>query len=95
MILHFYSDPGHGWLKISSTILTQIGCNPSDFSEYSYIKEIDHGKQYNIYLEEDYDAPKFLKILSDKKIEFNIISHFNNKKSKIRTYNKNYVSSFI
>ena len=50
----FYSDPSHGWLKVSLKELVSLGIE-SDISRYSYIK----GE--NAYLEEDCDMPKFVK----------------------------------
>lgn len=51
----FHSDPGHGWLQVDWTQLKDVGLNPTDFSRYSY-------RQRNtFYLEEDCDAPKFIK----------------------------------
>ena len=51
----FICDPGHGWLEVDWTDLKAIGLNRSDFSSYSY------RKRNKFYLEEDCDAPKFIK----------------------------------
>jgi len=50
----FHSDPGHGWLQVTSRDLEATGLSPRDFSIYSY------RKGDNFYLEEDCDAPKFI-----------------------------------
>jgi hypothetical protein len=53
MILDFYSDPGHGWLKVPRKLLYQWGIAGS-ITLYSY----QRGKY--AYLEEDCDAGTFL-----------------------------------
>jgi hypothetical protein len=62
----FISDPGHGWLKvpmmdlIGSGITNEISC----FSYYT---------QSHAYLEEDCDAPTFIKAVEQqgKQVKFN------------------------
>jgi hypothetical protein len=51
----FYTDPGHGWLKVTRADCLDLGFTANDFSAYSYL-----GDGGEIYLEEDCDAPKFL-----------------------------------
>ena len=51
----FHSDPGHGWLEVSTSELTRVGLFPSDFSAYSF-----EGNG-NVYLEEDCDAAVFIR----------------------------------
>lgn len=49
-----YTDPGHGWLKVSKKMLRDL--NVADkITQYSYTKN-----EY-AYLEEDLDADTFLK----------------------------------
>lgn len=51
----FYSDPGHGWLKVSVADVLAVGLDPIDFSRYSPRRGV------TLFLEEDCDAPKFLR----------------------------------
>ena len=51
----YHSDPGHGWLQVSLSLLKQLNLMGS-ITEYSYI---DSGKGI-AYLEEDVDAATFL-----------------------------------
>ena len=55
MKFDFYSDPGHGWLKVSKEVLKKyIGKDwRKIFSSFSYEK----GKY--VYLEEDSDVSRF------------------------------------
>jgi len=52
--LTFFTDPGHGWLRVPVEFLKTVGLKTTDFSGYSY--------RYAgmVYLEEDCDAPRFL-----------------------------------
>lgn len=51
----FHTDPSHGWLEVHASELFKVGLLPSDFSGYSY-------QQGNVvYLEEDCDAPVFIR----------------------------------
>lgn len=60
--LKFYDNKRHGYLRVSEYDLQGWGILPTEFSEYSYY---DSFHAY-LYLEEDCDAPKFIKILKDK-----------------------------
>jgi hypothetical protein len=50
----FFSDMGHGWLRVTIDDCKAIGLSKSDFSWYSYAD-----KDW-LYLEEDCDAAKFI-----------------------------------
>jgi len=52
--LTFYTDPGHGWLKVRKADVDALGVRVSG---YSYISP----KGSYLYLEEDCDAPAFLR----------------------------------
>lgn len=69
MIYNFYEDPGHGYLEVPLPILEASGVKNS-ISGYS-------GKNKDFaYLEEDCDAPLFMKSWQDKtgeKVEFKVI----------------------
>jgi hypothetical protein len=54
MMFTRYSDPSHGWLEVPKSELKKLGI-VDQISEYSYVS------QSNFYLEEDRDAPIFMK----------------------------------
>ena len=60
--LKFIDNERHGYLRVSEYDLLGWGIVPTEFSKYSYY---DNSHRY-LYLEEDCDAPKFIKILKDK-----------------------------
>jgi hypothetical protein len=74
-----YTDPGHGWLKVSVQELQDLGIIHA-ISEYSYL----HG--HNAYLEEDCDAQAYLDAmyLDGKEVQF-VDKHTDNT-SRIRKY---------
>lgn len=49
-----YSDPAHGWLKVSWKDLKDLGMTARDFSAYSFLDK------NGMFLEEDRDASTFL-----------------------------------
>lgn len=55
--LVYYTDPGHGWLHVPADCLAALHLTPQHFTEYSYI-----GREGALYLEEDCDMPRFLRI---------------------------------
>lgn len=57
----FHIDPGHGWLKVQLTDCRELALALTDFSKYSYL-----GHEGAIYLEEDCDAPKFIRAFEAK-----------------------------
>lgn len=63
---NFISDPGHGWLKVPMMDLLVSGIT-NKITSYSY-----YTKDF-AYLEEDCDAPTFIKALEEagKKVKFN------------------------
>jgi len=77
---NFYSDPGHGWLKVSKKLIQQLGIE-DQITTYSYMRN-DF-----VYLEEDCDASTFINAYEAKygvKIEFKYNN--SNRDSKIRSY---------
>lgn len=77
----YYSDPGHAWLAVRIKDLKDIGIDQTQFSSYSYIKG------GTVYLEEDSDATKFLKLWKHiKKDDPNIVEKSTNRRSPIRSY---------
>jgi hypothetical protein len=57
----FINDPGHGWLRVPISDVTNSGFNPS---KYSYWNDED------FFLEEDCDAPDFLEAIGEYRREF-------------------------
>lgn len=53
-VFQFYSDPTHGWMKVSQKELQRLGFKASDFSDLSYLG------RYCLYLDERHDMPKFI-----------------------------------
>jgi hypothetical protein len=53
-MFNFITDPGHGWIEVTTADLAKIGLKVTDFSRYSY------RRGNTLYLEEDCDAPKFI-----------------------------------
>lgn len=51
--LKFYTDPGHGWIAVKRKLVDQYMADDA-VTCYSYMKG------QTVYLEEDYDAPRFL-----------------------------------
>ena len=60
MTFTFFSDIGHGWLRVSVPSAESVGLKPKDFTRYSY----QQGGW--LYLEEDCDASLFVKAYMDK-----------------------------
>ena len=78
-VYQFYMDPGHGWLKVPIKDLVVLGI-AGKITRYSYVK----GKY--AYLEEDCDAPLFIKALKERNQEPRIEDHTANSSSSIRGY---------
>tara|TARA_R110000868_G_scaffold250715_3_gene507476 strand:+ start:1664 stop:1963 length:300 start_codon:yes stop_codon:yes gene_type:complete len=55
-VFKFYSDAGHGWLAVNLKDLDVLGIDKTQFTEYSY------QRGQTVYLEEDCDAYKFVKL---------------------------------
>ncbi len=56
--LHWYNDSGHGWLGVPMRMLLASGV-AKDISHCSYLSNAEKVA----YLEEDCDAPKFLRAI--------------------------------
>lgn len=52
----YYTDPGHGWLRVEWDDLEALGMQPTDFSRYSYRDD------KAMFLEEDVDAGRFVRV---------------------------------
>ena len=81
MTFQFYSDPGHGWLRVDLASAKAVGLEPSNFSTFSY------QQGHWLYLEEDCDASLFVKAYMDKHNQPPVIKeHVTDKRSVIRNY---------
>jgi len=71
--LNFHSDAGHGWLQVTTHQLAELGIY-NQVSRYSYINLAysNDDESYDVYLEEDCDAPLFLNALKEQGIKFTI-----------------------
>lgn len=56
---YFYTDAAHGWLRVSMTEARELGIL-DQVSSFSYTDGVD------LYLEEDCDAPKYIKAVQSR-----------------------------
>lgn len=77
----FYTDPGHGWVKVKLSELVDLGI-AGKISAYSYKKG-----QY-AYLEEDCDLQRFTQAMVGAGFSFKFRTHSANKSSRIRNYER-------
>jgi hypothetical protein len=80
-IYDFYSDPGHGWLKVSREELEELGLKET-ITPFSY----QRGK--DVFLEEDCDASAFFLAKQEKHgVTIKFRDHYAGERtSKIRNY---------
>lgn len=82
MVYTFYSDPGHGWLRVPMNELIDLDIAPK-ISAYSYVYR--NGKW--VYLEEDIDAGKFIDAYVERHgTEPQIVYKYSDNRSDIRNY---------
>jgi hypothetical protein len=79
MKLNFYSDPGHGWLAVKRSTLTDWGIDKW-ISTYSY------QRGGTVYLEEDMDYLTFINEANARGIKPIIVEKHTNSRSPIRSY---------
>ena len=77
--LNVYSDPGHGWAKVSIDTLKKLGI-AKKISTYSYMR----GDQ--AYLEEDCDLYVLINALKANNIQYSFREFNTNQRSRIRSY---------
>jgi hypothetical protein len=65
MNLRYIQDPGHGWLEVPATLLTDLGI-ADRITQYSYLR----GKF--AYLEEDLDMYVFMQAARDQGLDFTL-----------------------
>lgn len=69
--LTFYDCVSHGYLQVSWTDFVNI------FKKYDYYpSECSYKGRGYVYLEEDCDAPEFLKVLKDEGVSYEIYEEF-------------------
>jgi len=66
--LNFINTASHGYLKVDRQTFKDLNFNGSEFSQCSYYQP----RNNCFYLEEDCDAPKFIKIVKDKGYKINL-----------------------
>lgn len=75
----FYSDPGHGWAKVSKKELVKLGI-ANEISSFSY----ENGDF--AFLEEDSDLEKYIMALRARNIVYKFKETWTNRQSRIRNY---------
>lgn len=75
-----YSDPSHGWLKVKESEVKEVGIE-------KLITGFSHVRGEYVYLEEDCDAPTFLKAYEEKYgFKPTIVSKYTDRQSRVRKY---------
>ena len=72
LILTFYDNESHGYIKISKYDLQGLEIDENQFSNFSYY----NNENACLYLEEDCDATKLLNLLKNKGYEVSLKSRF-------------------
>lgn len=75
----YYTDPGHGWLKVSKALLEKLDILDK-ISDWSYVNKNHY------YLEEDCDVGILINALQSHKIVYSVKVHQSNRYSRIRNY---------
>jgi len=79
LIIPYYTDPGHGWAKVSIGLLYGLGI-ADKITRYSY------RRNESVYLEEDNDLDTLYKACDVQGITLVLKEKHTNKSSKIRSY---------
>lgn len=82
--LVYHSDAGHGWLAVKYAVLERLGI-AENITAWSYAKGA------TVYLEEDCDAPKLMKLLRERNLAYKVVEGAYKQSSPIRNY-RSYVS---
>jgi hypothetical protein len=75
----FFSDPGHGWVKVNRNELLGLGI-ANKISSYS------RQRKNAVFLEEDNDASEFMRAKQARGEPVKFREHISDKQSKIRNY---------
>ena len=81
MILDFYADPGHGWVKVPRRLVNTLGIQ-------NQISRCSYQKGNHVYLEEDCDATLLVQSLKAQNVQVTFREHVSNRSSKIRSYDR-------
>ena len=76
-----YSDPQHGWAKVSFKSLLKLGL-VNKITGYSYVSKCLN----YVFLEEDHDLTLYVNALKERNIEYKFIESWTNNQSRIRNY---------
>lgn len=80
--INVYTDPGHGWAKVSRATLKRLGLEEK-ISSYSY------QRNDQVYLEEDCDLSLYISALKDQGFSITFREHVcRERRSKIRSYDQ-------
>ena len=79
MKVKYYTDPGHGWIAVKRKVLEQ-------FMPYSDVTCFSHVKGKTVYLEEDYDASRFLDAVRARGIAVIFENRYTDRTHPIRSY---------
>ena len=79
----YYTDPGHGWIRVKKQLLIELNI-AHNISSYSYM----NGN--SAYLEEDCDLQRLSEALTKVGQTLELIQKHTNKNSRIRSYAKYY-----
>ena len=77
--LQVFTDPGHGWIKISLNHLKQLNLIEK-ITPFSFINN------KHAYLEEDCDASLLIKTLEESNVSYEFRYNHSNTSSKLRYY---------
>lgn len=73
----YHHDAGHGWLEVPATLVKELGIK---------ISACSYKREDKAYLEEDCDAPLFLKSLQSHGIDYEIADKYDGNHSPIRNF---------
>lgn len=80
MKLQYFTDPGHGWVKVPRKLLAKLEI-AHKISRYSY------SRGDSVFLEEDCDLGHLFTALEQGNIKLDLVTRHTNRQSKIRSYN--------
>jgi hypothetical protein len=80
MKLTYFTDPGHGWVKVPRKLLERLSI-ADKISSYSY------SRGDSVYLEEDCDLGRLYNAATERGIKIDLVTRHTNRQSKIRSYN--------
>ena len=80
--LTFFDCVSHGYLQVSWTDFVNI------FKKYDYYpSECSYKGQGYVYLEEDCDAPEFIKVLKDEGVPYEVYEEFGGERMYDKIHN--------